>query len=53
VHYGWGYGGQMLYVVPALELTVAMTSEDGRSGGQGGHRDAMHDLLGRIIAAVA
>ncbi len=26
-YYGWGFGGQMLYVVPELALTVAMTSD--------------------------
>jgi CubicO group peptidase (beta-lactamase class C family) len=52
VHYGWGYGGQMLYVVPGLDLTVAMTSDDSMPGGQGGHRDALHALLGQIMAAV-
>jgi CubicO group peptidase (beta-lactamase class C family) len=26
VHYAWGYGGQMIYVVPDLALTVAITS---------------------------
>lgn len=52
VHYGWGYGGQMLYVVPGLDLTVAMTSDDTMPGTQGGHRDALHDLLGRIMEAV-
>jgi CubicO group peptidase (beta-lactamase class C family) len=36
VHYGWGYGGQMLYVVPGLGLTVAMTSDDTMPGTQGG-----------------
>jgi CubicO group peptidase (beta-lactamase class C family) len=53
VHYGWGYGGQMLYVVPSLGVSVAMTSDDGQPGAQGGHRDALHALLGRILEAVA
>jgi CubicO group peptidase (beta-lactamase class C family) len=52
VHYGWGYGGQMLYVVPGLHLTVAMTSDSTTPGAQGGHRDALHDLLARIMEAV-
>lgn len=26
-YYGWGFGGQLLYVVPELALTVALTSD--------------------------
>jgi CubicO group peptidase (beta-lactamase class C family) len=53
VRYGWGYGGQMVYVVPALELTVVMTSDADAPSGRTGHRDHLHALLGEIIAAVS
>ncbi|PNF79439.1 6-aminohexanoate hydrolase [Stutzerimonas stutzeri] len=53
VRYGWGYGGQMVYVVPGLEMTVVMTSHTQQpSSGAQGHRDALHRLLGEIIGAV-
>lgn len=53
VRYGWGYGGQMVYVVPGLEMTVVMTSSTQQpSGGAMGHRDALHRLLGDIIGAL-
>lgn len=52
VRYAWGYGGQMLYVVPSLGLTVAMTSDAGEPSARTGHRDALHRLLAEIIASV-
>lgn len=51
VRYGWGYGGQMVYVVPSLRLTVAMTSDDSTASARSGHRDALHGLLADIIAS--
>lgn len=54
VRYAWGYGGQMIYVVPDLRLTVVMTS-DATAARDGGHIDALHRLLteGVIPAAEA
>ena len=52
IRYGWGFGGQMLYVVPGLDMSVVMTSNTRPSSGASGHRDALHQLLGDIIEAV-
>ncbi|WP_284735981.1 serine hydrolase domain-containing protein [Dongia deserti] len=53
VRYSWGYGGQMLYVVPRLELTAVMTSSVNAPSSRTGHRDDLHALMGEIIAAIA
>lgn len=52
VHYAWGYGGQMLYVVPSLDLTVVMTSDAGSPSARNGRRDELHDLLDAVVSAV-
>ncbi|MFC4172756.1 serine hydrolase domain-containing protein [Microvirga sp. GCM10011540] len=53
VHYAWGYGGQMLFVVPSLALTVVMTSDPTEPSRQDGHMQALHALLADgIVPAV-
>jgi CubicO group peptidase (beta-lactamase class C family) len=52
VYFARGYGGQMLYVVPSLALTVVMTS-DPAAPGRGGHVDALHSLLSDLIIPAA
>lgn len=52
-YYGWGYGGQMIYVLPDLALTVAITSEEFLPSGRTGYRDELHNLVSRdIVPAV-
>ncbi|QLF70241.1 serine hydrolase [Peteryoungia desertarenae] len=51
VKYAWGYGGQMLYIVPDLGLTVTMTSSEGEPSARTGYRDELHALMTSIIGA--
>lgn len=52
VRFAWGYGGQMVYVLPSLALTVVMTSQSDAAR-DGGHLDALHRLLADGIVPAA
>lgn len=52
VRYAWGYGGQMLYVFPEIDLVVAMTSDETRPSARTGYRDRLHALAGDIVRAM-
>jgi CubicO group peptidase (beta-lactamase class C family) len=52
VHFAWGYGGQYIFVVPALELTVVTTS-DAVSPREGDHNAALHALVANYIIPAA
>jgi CubicO group peptidase (beta-lactamase class C family) len=45
VAYAWGYGGQMIYVVPDLGLTAAITSDPNAPSGRSGYVRRLHRLL--------
>jgi len=49
VRHAWGEGGQTLYVVPASELVVAMTSDHHSSSASSRQRDDLHGLLVAIM----
>jgi CubicO group peptidase (beta-lactamase class C family) len=48
-HYGWGYGGQMIYVIPDLALTVAITSDESGPSARTGYKDDLHRLVAEEI----
>ncbi|MFV0300284.1 MAG: serine hydrolase domain-containing protein [Paracoccus sp. (in: a-proteobacteria)] len=56
LRYGWGYGGQMIYVFPrarrAAPLAIAMTSDPDQPSARTGYRDQLQDLAARIAQAV-
>lgn len=45
--------GELAAIPPDLGLVIVMTSDDGAPAGRTGHRDALHDLAGQIVGAVA
>ena len=55
LRYGWGYGGQMIYVLPAGRgapaMAVAITSDPDRPSARSGYRDDLHRLAMRIVEA--
>ena len=54
IAYARGYGGQMIYVVPDLALTVAITSDPTRPARSAGYGGALNRLLADgIIPAIA
>lgn len=52
VRFAWGYGGQMLFVVPSLALTVVMISDPSPQE-RGDHVDRLHALLDEAIIPAA
>lgn len=53
VYYAWGYGGQMIHVVPGLELTVVMTSDPDSPSGRTGYARELHRLVSDGFVAAA
>jgi len=53
VHFAWGYGGQMLFVVPDLRLTVVMISDPTPRPRAESHLPQLHALLDQGIVPAA
>jgi CubicO group peptidase (beta-lactamase class C family) len=53
VAYARGYGGQMIFVVPSLGLTVAITSDPNRPARSDGHVGDLQRLLAQTILPAA
>jgi CubicO group peptidase (beta-lactamase class C family) len=52
IYFAWGYGGQYVFVVPDLELTVVTTS-DAVSPREGRHNRTLHQLVDDLLIPAA
>lgn len=52
-YYGWGYGGQMLHVVPSLDLVIAITSDPTVRAREEGHMAGLRALVRETVASAA
>lgn len=53
IFYARGYGGQMIYIIPGLDMTVAITSNPGLPATPDGHLGALNRLLTDAIIPAA
>ena len=53
IRFAWGYGGQMLFIVPDLALTVVMISDPSPRPRAETHLPALHALLDDAIIPAA
>ncbi|WP_037457785.1 serine hydrolase domain-containing protein [Skermanella stibiiresistens] len=53
VYYAWGFGGQMIHVIPDLGLTAVITSDTDSPSGRTGYARELHDLIGDGIVRAA
>jgi CubicO group peptidase (beta-lactamase class C family) len=45
VYYAWGFGGQLLYVIPSLKLTIVVTSDTTTRSTVDNHLCKVHELV--------
>ena len=52
-YYAWGYGGQFIFIVPDLRLTVAMPSSLNPGNGRRRHLRSLYNMVeDQIIPAI-
>ena len=47
--FAWGYGGQYVFVLPALDLVIVTTASPDVSEERRGHRREVFDILSRLV----
>ena len=52
IYFAWGYGGQYVFIVPGLELTVVTTS-DAAAPREGRHNRTLHRLIDDLLVPAA
>ncbi|MEA3251657.1 MAG: serine hydrolase [Pseudomonadota bacterium] len=52
VYYGWGYGGQLLFVVPQRAMTIVMTADPTPPSNGSDYLDRTKAVIGALIEAV-
>ena len=50
-YFAWGFGGQFIFVVPALDLAIASTSAATASDDRRSHRLTVDALIERLVVA--
>jgi CubicO group peptidase (beta-lactamase class C family) len=49
--FAWGFGGQYVFVLPALDLVIVTTASPEVSEERRGHRQIVFDILDRMVVA--
>ncbi|WLD57328.1 beta-lactamase family protein [Salinispirillum sp. LH 10-3-1] len=53
VYYGRGYGGQLLYVIPSMQMTVVITSDPNPPSPGGRYVRELHRFVGQALISAA